>query len=295
MCEFADIYHSATSNMITSVFWSVVELTKDPYLLSKIRDEIIDSASVSSDSNPSSLGLDAKKLATQPLLQCVFAEVLRLYAYVFLVNTSEHRDFSFRGWMIPRDQMVAISSHTAHMDTNVWNTGPTGNHPLHTFWAERFLIRPSNRRNGLLKKSWTTSQIPTLSKDWQDEEHTENAASGFVSNTPGSPTVFLGGLSSIWMPFGGGHGLCPGRHLAKEETLLGVAMLITSFDFESIEYRDMWDRLGLKRGNREKKNLDLDMRYFGTGVLPPKKEVKFKIRRRGKMQGGDNVCHHLSI
>ena len=291
MCGLADMDHSATSNMITSVFWSVVELAQDPHLLSKIRVEIADSASVSSDDgNPSkSLALDVKKLATQPLFQCVFAEVLRLYAYVFLVNTSEQRDFSFRGWMIPRDQMVAISSHTAHMDPNVWNTGPTGNHPLRTFWAERFLIRPSNRRPNLLRKSLTTGQIPTLSKNRPNEEDAEDAPSDFVANTPGAPNVSLGGLSSKWIPFGGGHGLCPGRHLAKEETLLGVAMLITALDFESMEHRDMWDRLGLKRGQREKKNHDVDMKYFGTGVLPPKKEVLFKIRRRGKMQGGQTV------
>ena len=86
------------------------------------------------------------------------------------------------------------------------------------------------------------------------------------------------------MPFGGGHSICPGRHLAKEETLLSIAILITSFDFEIVETRGVWDRMMPKRW-RGKDRLDLDMRYFGTGVLPCKKSVQVKIRRRGEMQG----------
>ncbi|KAF3931397.1 hypothetical protein ABW19_dt0201311 [Dactylella cylindrospora] len=64
-------------------------------------------------------------------------------------------------------------------------------------------------------------------------------------------------------PFGGGTTMCPGRYYATQEILATVASLVTSFE---------WDLQGqpMPEPNRDK---------FGGGGLPPKADVKIRVRR----------------
>ena len=231
----------------------------------------------------SKLDVDINILSAKPFTQSAYAEVLRLRTYNLLVNASEHGNFKFRDWIFPENQMVAISSHTAHMDARVWNTGSDGaDHPLDTFWAERFLSFSSKLPGGPLKPEYfvrrKADQVTKLQDQIQDEAHTQDLPSETASSSPKSPHFSLVGLSGIWIPFGGGYSLCPGRHLAKEEILLGVAMLTAAIDFDLIKEKGIWDSLGGVLG-KEAEDFKPDMRYFGMGVLPPTKGVKIRYRK----------------
>ncbi|KAL9117083.1 MAG: hypothetical protein Q9187_006385 [Circinaria calcarea] len=270
---------AANSNIITAIAWFIIELVKDPALLLKVRAET--AFSVASDPD-SLLHININKLSTQPFVQSAYAETLRLRTYNLLVTTSEHADFKFRDWIFPKDQMVAISSHTAHMDAGVWNTGSNcANHPLDTFWAERFLNSPSNPLDGPLKAEYASrrklGQAAKSQDRFQDDTHTRDFPTNNASISPNSPRFSLAGLSGIWVPFGGGYSLCPGRHLAKEEILLSVAMLTAVIEFDFIQDDSLWYRL---RGLLGKMIRDFkpDMRYFGMGVLPPN-EVRIRYKK----------------
>lgn len=278
--KVSNISYSASSNIIATVFWYAVELIANPKLLSNIRAEV----EVSIDPDPKSPEsiIDIEKLSTQPYIQSAYAEVLRLRTYNLLVTTPDYDDFNFRNWIFPKEKLVAISSHTAHMDSRTWNTGSVGaEHPLGTFWAERFLSYPSDPSSGPLKPELLPRRRSILSQKqdhFQDDASIKGSKLGAMSTSAISPQFSLKGLCGIWAPFGGGYSLCPGRHLAKKEILLSVALLMKTFDFEFVKGKNAWNRL--RRGSRERRDIKPEMRYFGTGVLPPKEEVLVVIKRR---------------
>ncbi|EPS40688.1 hypothetical protein H072_5436 [Dactylellina haptotyla CBS 200.50] len=64
-------------------------------------------------------------------------------------------------------------------------------------------------------------------------------------------------------PFGGGVSICPGRHFAGQEILATVAVFVTAFE---------WEMEG-------KKAPEVNRDYFGAGGLPPKSDVRLKVKR----------------
>ena len=270
---------SSNSNNITATFWYIIELAKDPCLLSTIRTEV--GASLF-QGNGSENTIDTDKLFARPYIQSAYAEVLRLHTYNFLITTSEHNDFNFRGWKIPKDQMVGISSHTAHMDVEAWNTGLfDAKRPVDTFWAERFLIYEPSARSDSLKMGHPEHE---MSQRRSNHNLHGSPNSSFApeekNDSQEYPKFCLDGRSGIWIPFGGGYSLCPGRHVAKAEILLAVALLSTAFEFDMVDQTGLKDRLMSRFVNIRDKSLQHDMRYFGMGVLPPKDKVGVRIRRR---------------
>jgi cytochrome P450 len=206
---------SANSNSIPAVFWSLYEVFRDPFLLSRIRREV-DAARLPS-ADPNVLPhYDLNVLSKLPLLQSVYAEVLRLRTAVLVTRTPERKDFSLGNWIFQKDKLVMASSYTAHHDGNIWNAGtPDDPHPLNEFWAERFLIYPNEPNSGPLRhtkaqhKTATpanpnTSELPDIAEE--EEKGRE-------------PKFSTDGLAGAWIPYGGGQTLCPGRHYAKQEML----------------------------------------------------------------------------
>jgi len=79
------------------------------------------------------------------------------------------------------------------------------------------------------------------------------------------PQFSTKGLEGVWIPFGGGSQICPGRKVAKAEIFHVTALLVTMFDIELCE---------------PEKEVSMDWSYFGTGVLKPAVKVPFRIRKR---------------
>jgi cytochrome P450 len=59
--------------------------------------------------------------------------------------------------------------------------------------------------------------------------------------------------------------MCPGRHFAKKELIVTMAMFLTTFDIE-LEPRDDW--------------IQNDAKYFMFGVMHPKGPIPARLRRR---------------
>lgn len=83
----------------------------------------------------------------------------------------------------------------------------------------------------------------------------------------------LKGTEGAWLPFGGGTNECPGRFFAKQEMLLTAALLIGNFDIQLDE-----------------DSVEIDWRYFGTGVLGVKGEQPFRLSQRSMRRDSLHDC-----
>lgn len=147
--------------------------------------------------------LDIAKLVSQPLLQSIWTETLRMYTDV-LVSRSLPEDL-----LLPLDQdgkrvvslrkgdNVFAPSWLGHHDPSSWSTGSS---PEEVFDAERFLIKDPNTG----RESFNMSRV-----------------------------------QGKFLPFGGGKTICPGRTFAKQEALGALAMILLRFDFEIKGFVDL--------------------------------------------------------
>lgn len=66
--------------------------------------------------------------------------------------------------------------------------------------------------------------------------------------------------------------MCPGRHFAKQEIMLAVAVLVTKFDMEFVGWVE-------SNGARSSKAPKDDRRFAGFVAMPPDKDVEIRWRR----------------
>ena len=68
--------------------------------------------------------------------------------------------------------------------------------------------------------------------------------------------------------------MCPGRHFAKQEIMATLAIIVTTFDVEFIE----WTSLdGKTKSDRPAKD---NLAYSGSAAMPPDRDMKVRWRRR---------------
>jgi len=242
-----------------------LEVFRDQTLLSRLRDSL--RAKVE---QTSWLEFDMKMIEKEPLLLSVYAETLRRLLAVHITRCAPDHDIKVNNWLLPRNKVMIINTHLAHMDASVWNT-KDGAHPLDTSWAERFLIYPNDPASGPVRKD--LHDLPAVPSSGKGDDKTEKSR------------FSLDGLQGSFIPFGGefprfhpsvapngadkrplgGSRACPGRHLAKRQTLLLCAMMITRFDIEILA---------------DKEALQLDSSGYGLAIMRSVGKVPFRIRQR---------------
>jgi cytochrome P450 len=74
-------------------------------------------------------------------------------------------------------------------------------------------------------------------------------------------------MKGVYIPWGGGANMCPGRYYAKNELCLVVAMLLWVFD---IEFSD------IEAARKTKQSLAA----FAIGTLSPASKNPIRLRRR---------------
>lgn len=232
-----------------SGFWLFWHALQDRSLLAEAATEI-DACRTGSDKQISLI--ETKRLTNQPLLQSLYAETLRKYAAVYITRTTEYQDAQVLDYRIPKGKMVIINSNIAHMDERNWNTGARGEHPVTSFWGQRFLTSSPDSKSSLTPS--------------------EGLDSGYSSATesPAESKTQIKGFSlenhkGAWIPFGGGYHICPGRHWVKTQMLLSFAMITEAFDIELLDAQ---------------KELRIDTSRYGLGALYPAEKARFRIRRK---------------
>lgn len=230
----------------------ILEIIQRPSLLARVREEI--APFVSRDaSNPDQMVIEIDKLCSQPLVQSIYAEVLRLHNGTVISRIPRNDNFTIGGWHFSKGDPIMVSTYDTARDASIWNQGTVDSpHPVDTFWPQRFLVDLEKPTSGpVLLKSTILQQHPP-SEDGASEKAT--------------PQFSLNGTDGSWVPYGGGSRMCPGRHFAKKEMIVAMAMFVMSFDIELL--------------TDAASQIENDMNYFMFGVMHPKGKVPAKIRRR---------------
>lgn len=66
--------------------------------------------------------------------------------------------------------------------------------------------------------------------------------------------------------------MCPGRHFAKREIIMAMAIVVAKFDIEFVE----WIHPDGSRSDRPAKN---DKNYAGAAGVPPDREMMIRWKR----------------
>ncbi|KAI0006822.1 putative cytochrome P450 [Xylariaceae sp. FL0662B] len=116
------------ANTIPISAWIIMELIRDPELFRAVREEV---AQANEGTNNESL--NHEKVASLPLLQSIYTEVLRLHVRVLITRTS-HEPVTIAGYNLPKGSIVQAPTEVGHLDEAVWDTP---GHPASEFWGYR--------------------------------------------------------------------------------------------------------------------------------------------------------------
>lgn len=228
------------TNSTPAAFWLIWHMLRDQSLLARASREV-DACRSSNPSGP--MDFDMARLIEQPLLQSCYAETLRKYTAVFMIRQPEREDAQVLDYRVPQGKMMVINSAMAHTDRRNWNTGINDEHPVESFWSDRFLTYGPKPR-------------------WGNAEASSTVSNGIDAN---EPRFSLKGYSGAWIPFGGGIHQCPGRHWVKSQMLYSFAAINAAFEIELVHSNE---------------TLRLDTQKYGLGVMQPGEKFRFRVRRR---------------
>ncbi|KAM7196610.1 Cytochrome P450 [Rhypophila sp. PSN 637] len=224
------------SNTIPAATWMLIHIIRDPSLLAAIREEVTQALVI--DHVTGYCSIDRLKLVSLPLLNSVYIEVLRLHvSFTLMREVTNPKGVHLNGHKIPKGAFMQGMTDLAHFDETAW---AMEGHPASEFWAARHLVY----------KEVTT----------EAGEHKRVAE------------VSMEGRNGSYFPYGGGSGICPGRHFAKQEILLAVASIVTRFDIEFVE----WTRMDGTNSDREARD---DPKACGAGCRPPDRDMKVRWKR----------------
>ncbi|KAJ5462939.1 hypothetical protein N7475_007883, partial [Penicillium sp. IBT 31633x] len=223
-------------NTVPVTAWAMIELIKDRTLFEAVRTEAM--GAYTTDPTTGARRIDAQKLINLPLLQSLYIEIMRLHVS-FNVTRKVTQPVQVDGYMIEKGALLQTCSQIAHFEDAVW---ALPEHPASDFWA------------------WRHVQYV----DVRDE---------LTGEPIRRPQFAIKGRPSSFFPYGGGYVMCPGRHFAKQEIMLAIAVLVTKFDIEFVEWVDF-------TGKPSERPAQDDSKFAGFIAMSPDREMKIRWKRR---------------
>lgn len=107
----------ANLNSHPASVWMVIEIFKDPELLVRVRDELENMTTT-----PDERTTWMEELGNIPLMQSIYAEVLRLRTGVQTVYRDNRADIHINEWRFPKKSLIIVPTVEAPTDETYWNT-----------------------------------------------------------------------------------------------------------------------------------------------------------------------------
>lgn len=172
-------------NIVSATTMALIHIAQDRQVMKRVRCEV----NTAFGNQPLS-SVSIKELSKLPLLSCVFAETLRLHVKSFTVVSPPHEDVHLGRYLFPKGSIGLLSSGVSHTDRSFWNT-KEGAHPVSSFWADRFLMDPSDPSSG--------PRIP----GYENTAGPEKERYKRPRDIGARPYFSTEGLQESWYPFGG--------------------------------------------------------------------------------------------
>lgn len=194
----AGITFGLATNVIPATGWMLMQILHPAAAASNLLPRVL--AEIQASRRPEDGSLDVIQLVSQPLLQSIWIEALRLYSDLLVVRTMPE------DLILPLDEDGKTQVQLRKGD-NVFAPSYIPHHD----------------------ESWT-EKVPW---DVFDPER-------FIVTDPktGTPTFVFSKPGGKFFPFGGGKTICPGRIFAKQEAIAAVAIVLSRFDFDVMGYVD---------------------------------------------------------
>ncbi|RGP80721.1 7-alpha-hydroxycholest-4-en-3-one 12-alpha-hydroxylase [Fusarium longipes] len=242
---------AVNANAIPAAMWMLLDILLDKNLTDRIIAEIEPSF------HEKSLSFDADRLYSGPLLNSVYLEVLRVRVAAPVGRSSLIPNLKLGKWPIKQGVNMLSTSWYGGRDPDFWNTGSTlpdgsDEHPVNSFWAERFLKYDDDPASGPVRRTEIKTAPRNTKRTPEDDKNAR---------------VVTEGTQGYFYPYGGGTKMCPGRFFSKQQLMSGVAVALRAYEIELIN-----PEAAAKVGP----NMD----YFPFGTIPPKGKVPARIRRR---------------
>jgi cytochrome P450 len=232
------------------------ELINDQKLYQAVRAEAEEA--LRTDPETGKRTFDLEKLLSQPLLQSVYVEALRLNVCI-LITREVVQPTEMNGYKLKKGALLQAPTTLAHYDDNIW--GKDG-HKASEFWAERHVKK-------VTKVDEATGRETTVREFSLAARPSEFFPYGKFTSIRHALYYTANPLS---LQIGGGISMCAGRFFVKREIILTMAMLVTRFDMEFIEWTDM-DGVKSDRGPIH------DKRFFGAAAVPPDRDARLRWKR----------------
>ncbi|KAK5657381.1 hypothetical protein OQA88_2951 [Cercophora sp. LCS_1] len=234
---------AANANAIPMAFWNLIEVYKDRDLRDRVLPEL--QAGIASSPGQVPLEFDLTPILSSPLLQSIYAEVLRMRISLLVTRIPERGVFQHGPWNFQHGAFIALPSGYIGYHEGAWKDHTAGGQrPVSAFWAERFLVPDEDDE-------------PTTRRKKHKDVNAEK-------EKPRKMRFSTDNLEGIWMPYGGGAVMCPGRHLAKQEMMGGVTVFAAYYELEVTE------------GWVPK----MDPFFYGVGAQQPAERTPVRIRRK---------------
>ncbi len=200
----------------------------------------------------------ASTLVSLPILQSIHVEVLRLHDSVNITREVIAKTTTVAGYELPKNALVQAPTRIAHLDEATW---ATDGHAASEFWAMRNIVYSEKANEDAM-----ISRTPEFSPKRRPSQFFPY---GEVTARP----VQYNAIQLTQPISGGGVSICPGRHFAKQEIMLTLAMLVTRFDVEFVEWTSR------DRTTKSDRPAQDDLRYSGSAAMPPDRDMKVRWRR----------------
>ena len=231
----------------------LIELNQDSSLLEALREEV--ATAVVTDPVTGANKLDSQKLVALPLLQSLFAEVLRLRVSMVVMRVVE-TPFVIGETTIPTGSFLHAYSQIPQSNDRIWGSAE---HPAGEFWAERHIryVDEKDTRTGQVSRKREFALAASSANFFPFGMFTKN-----------EPRDLKQTLTII----GGGVPMCPGRLFAKHEVFAMVGILVHHFEMEFVKWTKM-------DGSPSDRPAEGDLRFSGIGSLPPDRDMTVRWMR----------------